>query len=76
MLFFHTKEASVFGLVNAIMGTAEAPVHSLSSSMIIQNLDPLFVALPVSIIVTILVQVFSKKQLGKEHVEKCFEGIK
>ena len=62
MVFFHTKEASVFGLVNAIFGTPDAPVNSLSSSMIIQNLDPLFIALPVSIIVTVAVQLATRKK--------------
>ena len=76
MLLFHTKEASVFGLVNAIKGTAEAPVHSLSSSMVVQNLDPLFVALPVSIIVTLIVQAATKKkQLSGELVDQSFEGV-
>ena len=76
MLLFHTKEASVFGLVNAIKGTAEAPVHSLSSSMVVQNLDPLFVALPISIIVTLIVQAATrKKQLSGELVGKSFDGV-
>ncbi len=77
MLLFHTKEASVFGLVNAIKGTADAPVHSLSSNMIVQNLDPLFIALTVSIIVTIVVQLATKKkqQLSNDLVEKSFEGV-
>ena len=76
MLLFHTKEASVFGLVNAIKGTAEAPVHSLSSSIVVQNLDPLFVALPVSIIVTLIVQAATKKkQLSGELVDQSFEGV-
>ncbi len=77
MVFFHTKEASVFGLVNAILGTPGAPVNSLSSSMIIQNLDPLFIALPVSIIVTVVVQLFTreKQPLSSELVDKSFNGI-
>jgi SSS family solute:Na+ symporter len=76
MLLFHTKEASVFGLVNAIKGTADAPVHSLSSSMFVQTLDPLFVALTVSVLVTVIVQLATKKkQLSGEIIDKSFEGV-
>ena len=38
--------------------------------------DPLIISLTVSILVTIVVQVFSKKQLAGEHIEKCFKGIR
>jgi SSS family solute:Na+ symporter len=75
MLLFHVKEAKVFGLVNAILGTAEAPVHSLSSIPVIQNLDPLFIGLPIAIIVTIIVQIASKKKLEAAHVDTCFDGV-
>ncbi len=75
MLLFHVKEAKVFGLVNAILGSAEAPVHSLSSSPVVQNLDPLFIGLPVSVIVTIIVQIASKKKMEATHIDMCFEGV-
>jgi SSS family solute:Na+ symporter len=76
MLLFHTKEAKVFGLVNALKGTVETPVHSLSSNMIVQNLDPLFVALTISVIVTIIVQAATKKkQLSSALVAQSFEGV-
>lgn len=77
MVFFHTKEASVFGLVNAMLGSPDAAVHSLSSNMIVQNLDPLFVALPISVIVTVVVQLATKnkKPLNSELVEMSFDGV-
>ena len=73
MLLFHAKEASVFGLVNALVG---GETQTVIPSMIIQNLDPLFIALTTSILVTLIVQAFSKKKLSQELVDKCFEGIK
>ena len=72
MLLFHAKEASVFGLVSALNGGG-APV--LIVDTFVQNLDPLFVGMPVSIIVTILVQIFSKKKAAQELVDQSFEGV-
>jgi len=43
---------------------------------IVANLDPLFIALPISVIVTLIVQQFTKKkQLPSELVEKSFAGV-
>ena len=72
MLLFHAKEASVFGLVSAITGGASTV---LVDNVIVANLDPLFIGLPVSIIVTILVQVFSKKKLTQDLVDQSFAGV-
>ena len=72
MLLFHAKEAAVFGLVSAITGGA-APV--LIVDPIVQNIDPLFIGMPVSIIVTILVQVFSRRKVAQEIVDQSFEGV-
>lgn len=73
MLLFHAKEASVFGLVNAIVG---GETQTVFQNMIIQNLDPLFVALPTSILVTLIVQAFSKKHLPGEIITQSFNGIR
>jgi len=72
MLLFHTKEASVFGLVSAITGGAS---QTLIANPIVQTLDPLFIGLPVSIIVTVLVQVFSRKKLPQQLIEQSFDGV-
>ena len=73
MVLFHGKEASVFKLVAALTGGAQ---EVLVPDVIVSNLDPLFVALPISIIVTLIVQAASKKNLPQEHVDKCFDGMK
>lgn len=72
MLLFHAKEASVFGLVGALTGGAS---QTLIADPFIQNLDPLFIGLPISIIVTIVVQILSKKKLAQELIDQSFEGI-
>ena len=72
MIFFHAKEAMVFKLVNALSGGAQDVV---APNVIVANLDPLFVALPISIIVTIIVQAASKKKLSEELIEQSFKGV-
>lgn len=72
MIFFHSKESAVFGLVSAITGGESV---TLIPNSVIQFLDPLFIALTMSILVTIIVQTASKKQLPGEIVDKSFEGV-
>lgn len=72
MLFFHTKEASVFGIVSALTGGVS---QTLIADPVVQTLDPLFIGLPVSIIVTIAVQIFSKKKIAKELIDQSFDGV-
>ena len=72
MIFFHAKEAMVFKLVNALTGGAQDVV---APNVIVANLDPLFVALPISIIVTLIVQAASKKKLSEELIEQSFNGV-
>jgi len=75
MLLFHTKESAVFGLVNAIKGTPDAPVNSLIGNSIVQFLDPLFIAFTVSVLVTFIVQMIVKKKPEKALIEKSFAGV-
>ncbi len=74
MVLFHAKEASVFGLVGAITG---GEAQTVVGNMIVQNLDPLFVALPISVIVTLVVQAITKnkKQLPQELIDQSFAGV-
>ncbi len=69
MLFFHIKESKAIGLCNLIF-----KVDSLAKSPIVQNIDPLFVALPLSTIVTIVVTIFTKKPSDK-IIKRAFKGI-
>lgn len=72
MLLFHAKEAKVFGIVDAITGGS---LQTVIPDPILSNLDPLFIALTMSILVTIIVQLCSKKKLPEELIEQSFVGV-
>jgi len=67
-LFLHGKEAAVFGLCKAITGK-DTLLGGVWTSV-----DPLVFALPISIIFTVLVSLFTPVE-NKERVEKSFSGI-
>lgn len=72
MLFVHSAESSKMLLCNALFGVGTlAPEGTLLAFV-----DPLIISLTISILVTIVVQIISKKPLAAEHVNKCFTGIK
>ena len=73
IFFIHKSESSslqlcklLSGKPSLVEGTSLAPL-----SMV----DPIFIALPVSIIVTVVLAFVLKQDVSKEHVDKCFEGI-
>ncbi len=70
MFFFHIKESKAIGLCKLLFG-----VESLAKSPVIQNVDPLFIGLPVSIIFTIVVTLLTKPPSDK-LIKKDFDGIK
>ena len=66
LLFVHAKESSVLGLCNAIFGVPALFKGTLNV------VDPMFIALPVSIILTIAVSLKSEP-FSEEHLAKCFK---
>lgn len=74
MMFIHTKESTAMKICKLLFGK----VSLAETSKYTQFVDPIIIALSISIIVTIVVQliVSKKKQLPKEHIDKCFEGVK
>jgi solute:Na+ symporter, SSS family len=72
MMFIHSKESSLIGLCNALFGV---PTLSPEGSML-QFVDPLIVALPASIIATVIAQFSSKNKPEGVHIDKCFHGMK
>ncbi len=73
IFFIHKKESSSLQLCNLIFGklslvddTALAPL-----SMV----DPIFIALPGSILVTLILAFALKPDLEEKHLEKCFAGV-
>jgi len=74
MMFVHTKESTAMKICNLIFGK----VSLADTSKYTQFVDPIIIALTVSVLVTIIVQLIvnKKKQLPQEHIDKCFEGVK
>jgi len=70
LFFVHIKESQPLLLCKAIFG-----VDSLAAGTMWAVVDPLVVAMPIAIIVT-LVAGLSGKPLPEDHVEKCFHGVK
>jgi len=69
LVFIKAAEAGPLGICNAIFGkpflidTHPWPV-----------VDPILIGLPVSLIVTILVSLFTRRS-EQSHIDHCFEGI-
>jgi len=74
MMFIHTKESAAMKICKLISGHDSLAWNSTYT----QFVDPIIIALTVSILVTIIVQVIvnKKKQLPAQHIEMCFEGVK
>ncbi|MCX7820677.1 MAG: sodium:solute symporter family protein [Brevinematales bacterium] len=70
MLFFHIKESKAIGLCFALF-----KVDSLAKSAVVQNIDPLFIGLPISTLFTIIVSIFTKK-VPEKVINKAFKGMK
>ncbi len=71
MLFIHSKESVVFKLCQLLFNKP-----TLAENSVVQFVDPIVIALTVSIIVTAVVQIIVKdKDVNHEHVAACFKGI-
>lgn len=69
LLFGFKKTAEPLGISNALMGQS-----TIITSLPWPTVDPMIVALPVAIIVTIVVSLLTKPP-EKEFLDKCFEGV-
>ncbi|HEX3019261.1 MAG TPA: sodium:solute symporter family protein [Chitinispirillaceae bacterium] len=69
IFFVHIKESKPLGICKALFG-----VDSLASSVLLQNIDPIIVSLPVSILVTIIVSMMTKAP-DKDHLQSVFSGV-
>ena len=68
ILLVHTSEASVIGLSMALFG--KPALFGKAVGLV----DPMFVSLPVSLVLTAAVSFFSEKP-DSEHIDKCFKRI-
>lgn len=69
LTFVHIKESKALGICKMIF-----KVDSIFSSSQLQNVDPIFVALPVSIISTIIVCLLTKPP-RQSHIDAAFKGL-
>ncbi|MBN1478206.1 sodium:solute symporter family protein [Candidatus Sumerlaeota bacterium] len=84
LLFMHQTESSVLGVCNALFGKPSLVAGELLDNgkwsgvrqgfILWQEVDPLFVAFPLAIIVTIVVSMMTKRY-SKDHLDHCFKGI-
>ncbi|HOO70805.1 MAG TPA: sodium:solute symporter family protein [Spirochaetota bacterium] len=66
--FIHDKEAKALGICNALFGKPYLFDNTLAV------VDPMLIALPISIALTIIVSLFTKK-FDETHVSMCFKDI-
>jgi len=69
LILVHKKEAAALGISKALFGT-----DTLITSMPWPVVDPLVVALPLALAVTIIVSLMTKPP-SKNHLKRCFNGI-
>lgn len=78
LAFVKNKEAKIFEICKMLTGkdSLSGDIQAFMPSwIIVGEVDPTVVALPLSILVTILVSMLSKK-FEKEHIDNCFEALK
>ena len=71
ILFIHKKEAAALGICNFIFGK-----EILISKFPWPVVDPILIALPISLVVMIIVSLFTQKNaLPEKHIANCFKKI-
>ena len=73
IFFIHKKESSSLQLCNLLFGKLSLVDGTSLASL--SMVDPIFIALPVSILATLVMALVLKQDIAKEHVDKCFKGI-
>jgi SSS family solute:Na+ symporter len=71
MMFVHSKESVVLKVCQAIFGK---PTIAPEGTMI-QFVDPIVIALTISILVTLIVGLATKSKYEQKHIDECFSGI-
>lgn len=70
LTFIHVKESEPLGICQAIFGKP-----TLASEFPWMIVDPIMIAMPVSILVLVVITMTGKKE-SEEHLAKCYKGIK
>ena len=71
MMFVHFKTAEALGICKAVLGKPAL----FSPACKWSHVDPIIVALSISIILTVLLTFTTKQDMDADHIEKAFEGI-
>jgi len=71
MVFVHYKTATALGICKALLKVD----FLFKSSQIIPFIDPIVVALAISILLTVILTFVIKQDMDKEHIGKSFSGI-
>jgi solute:Na+ symporter, SSS family len=74
LLFMHIKESSTLLLCNALFGKPSLVAGAQTGFIIWEEVDPLFIAFPLAILVTVVVSALTRS-LPKEHLDYCFQEI-
>ncbi len=75
LLFIHQKESEALRICELLSGKPSLTAGMKTGFIIWSEVDPLFVAFPMAILVTILVSCFTKPY-DQQHLDTCFESIK
>jgi len=73
IFFIHKKESGSLQLCNLLSGKPSLVEGTSLASL--SMVDPIFIALPVSIIVTVVLALILKPDVPKMNVDKCFQGV-
>jgi SSS family solute:Na+ symporter len=68
--FMHVKESEPLGICQALFGKP-----TLATEFPWMIIDPIMIAMPVSVLVLVVITMSTKKEL-EEHLAKCYKGIK
>ena len=71
LLFIKDKEATTIGLCSKLFGKTSLLLDKPNWS----EVDPLMIALPISLAAAIAVSLFTQPP-SKEHLDRCFKGVK
>ncbi len=73
IFFVHEKEASSLQLCQLIFGKPSVVKETVLAKLAM--IDPIIVALPASVISTVIGAFVSKNNLSEEHIKTCFKGM-
>ena len=74
IFFIHEKESASLQLCLALTG--KTSIVKDTALGYLAMVDPIFIALPVSVLVTVIIAQFTKNTLEQKHIDQCFSGIK